>query len=149
MCVYGTYDDSVAEAVKPRPRVMRAALSAAAIAPNAPAIDPKGEAGKKKPPLGMVPRVAVEQESFALAHGAKKYGTANWRYTRVLASTYINAALRHLFAWAEGIDNDAESGLSHLAHARATLAILLDAAAVGSLHDDRSPPRKDKTEHGR
>jgi hypothetical protein len=39
--------------------------------------------------------------------------------------------------WFEGQDTDEESGLPHLAHALACVAILIDATESGKLKDDR------------
>ena len=100
-------------------------------------LDPKGEAGSLKVPLWLVPPEASKQAALVHAHGAKKYGAFNWRSTRVCASTYISALLRHFDSWRDGEDNDPESGLSHLAHVAANVNILLDAAACGVLEDDR------------
>lgn len=73
----------------------------------------------------------------AFADGAQKYGPANWRVDPVSASTYVNAALRHLFSWYDGERDATDSGCHHLGHAAACLAILLDAEAQGTLIDDR------------
>jgi hypothetical protein len=103
--------------------------------------NPKDVLGIRKPPLCLVPAAANIQEAVVLALGAEKYGGCfNWRKQPVGAATYVSAALRHLAQWFDGQDNDAESGVSHLAHARACLGILLDAAATGNLVDDRPPP---------
>lgn len=101
--------------------------------------DPKAEAGSRKTPLRLLPRVALEEEAWAFAHGAKKYGAWNWREPgrRPKATVYAEAAMRHLLAWLDGEDLDEESGRSHLAHARAGLGILLDAKARGTMEDDR------------
>ena len=69
--------------------------------------------------------------------GADKYGPFNWRLTGVCASTYVHAILRHLNAWRNGEDTDPESGRSHIAHVACCCNILLDAAACGTLDDDR------------
>lgn len=102
--------------------------------------NPKDAIGRTKPPLHLVPPTAAILESLVFALGAKKYGAYNWRSTAVAGSVYVAAALRHLFAWFDGQDNDPESGISHLAHARAGLAIMLDAESVGMLADDRPRP---------
>jgi len=108
--------------------------------PSAPANNggenPKDRVSAKKPPLHLIPPAA---ESVVMALGAKKYGAANWRSTNVKASVYVAAARRHLVQWFDGQDDDPESGVSHLAHARACLGILLDAMATGHLVDDRPP----------
>lgn len=99
--------------------------------------NPKDIAGRAKCPLHLIPGVAEAQTARALAHGAAKYGEFNWRTIPIHAAPYIAAARRHLAAWTDGEDLDPESGLSHLAHVAATVAILMDAAAVGTLMDDR------------
>jgi len=100
--------------------------------------DPKGKAGSLKAPLGLVPPYAMEQTSWVHKLGASKYGEFNWRYTGVCATTYVNAILRHLNAWRDGEDLDPESGFSHLAHIACSCNILMDAAKVGKLQDDRN-----------
>lgn len=102
--------------------------------------NPKDRVGIHKPPLHLIPPAAELLESAVMALGAKKYGAFNWRTANVKASVYVAAARRHLLQWFDGEDIDAESGVSHLAHARACLGILLDAAAIGRLIDDRPPP---------
>jgi hypothetical protein len=72
--------------------------------------------------------------------GARKYGPYNWREEGVGASTYLSAAMRHLRAYLDGEQNAMDSGVHHLGHAMACLAILLDAEAVGNLVDDRPLP---------
>lgn len=77
-----------------------------------------------KPPIGMINRVALEEEAKVLAFGARKYSRDNWKggmeHTRL-----IDAALRHIIAYADGEEIDPESGICHLAHARAGLGFLL------------------------
>jgi hypothetical protein len=111
--------------------------------------DPKGHAGSLKTPLGLIPSSAMEQVAWAHKLGADKYGPWNWRETGVCASTYVNAIMRHLNAWRDGEDLDPESGFSHLAHIACSCNILMDAAAVGKLQDDRNKrPTNDETEKG-
>ena len=82
----------------------------------------KYDAGK--PPLSRLPREFLEQTAKVLEFGAKKYAWNNWKkgisYHRVL-----DAAMRHLTAFADNETIDPESGLSHLAHASCCLAFLL------------------------
>lgn len=100
--------------------------------------DPKGEAGSKKTPLGLIPPSAMEEIAWVHQLGSVKYGELNWRKTGVCASTYVHAILRHLNAWRDGEDLDPESGRSHIAHVACCCNILLDAAACGTLDDDRN-----------
>lgn len=102
-------------------------------------LNPKDRIGATKPPLHLIPPAAEIAESMVMALGAKKYGPFNWRSANVRASIYISAARRHLLQWIDGQDDDPESGISHLAHARSCLGILLDAIATGHLVDDRPP----------
>lgn len=102
--------------------------------------DPKAIYGDKKPPLHLIPGTALVQMAVAHGLGAKKYGPYNWRETGVVTSTYIGAAERHLRSWFDGENHDPESGVSHLAHVLASIAILIDAEACGTLIDDRPKP---------
>ncbi len=104
--------------------------------------NPKTQYGLAKPPIALIPMTALIEEACTFRLGAKKYGPANWRDKAVPASVYINAALRHMLSWYDGQDNDLESGASHLAHARACLAILIDAKCCDKLIDDRPPVGK-------
>lgn len=101
-------------------------------------LDPKGEIGKTKCPLHLVPPFAMAQQAWVHKLGADKYGPWNWRSNHVCASTYIAAIMRHLNAWRDGETLDPESGRSHLAHIMASCAIMLDAENCGTLVDDRA-----------
>lgn len=109
--------------------------------------DPKGEAGKAKAPLYLLPPEALRQAAWAHSLGAVKYGPANWRSNKVKASTYISAMMRHIAAYLDGEDHDAETSahagqpVSHLANVIASANILIDAKKNGTLEDDR-PPRR-------
>ena len=107
------------------------------LAPEKPT-NPKDIAGSKKPPLRLLPTVALLYLSRVMALGAKKYGEWNWRASKVRATIYDEAALRHIFALLDGQDTDEESGLPHEAHIMACMAIKLDAQACGQLIDDRN-----------
>ncbi|MBX3452491.1 MAG: hypothetical protein KF777_23270 [Planctomycetaceae bacterium] len=102
--------------------------------------NPKDAHGSLKPALHLVPQSANILEAVVFGYGAQKYGGAyNWRVKSVRASVYVSAAMRHLAQWLDGQDDDPESGISHLAHARACLGVLLDAIATGKVVDDRPP----------
>ena len=89
-----------------------------------------------KPELDLIPTTALIAEAAALSYGKQKYGRNNYKkgfeYSRLIA-----ACLRHLMAFKDGEDKDSESGASHLGHARACLAILIDNQATGVGKDDR------------
>lgn len=99
--------------------------------------DPKGEIGKTKCPLHLLPPTALSQTAWVHKLGADKYGAFNWRETNVCATTYISAMMRHLLEFSEGTNLDYESGWSHLAHISANCNILMDAMASETLIDDR------------
>lgn len=86
--------------------------------------------------LSLIPREAKELVAKVLAFGADKYDAWNWakgaNWTRYLDATY-----RHLDAWAEGEDNDPETGLSHIGHALCCLCFLAVYEARGLGTDDR------------
>lgn len=103
----------------------------------APDGNPKTRFGKAKPPISLIPGPALIHLADAFRDGAGKYGPANWRNDPVTTSTYVNAALRHVLAYFDGEDVAEDSGVLHLAHAMGCLAILIDAAAQGTLIDDR------------
>lgn len=105
--------------------------------------DPKGEAGKLKPQLHLVPTAAVNAMAEALADGASRYGTWNWRGGPINASVYIGAMIRHAFAYRDGEDVTKDSLVSELGSVMANCAILLDAAYHGTLVDDRPKKKVD------
>ncbi len=96
--------------------------------------------GKKndqgKPELGLVPKSLIWAVGTVLTMGAKIYGTHNWRNGLAWSRPY-NALLRHLTAWWGGEDLDPESGLSHLWHASAELAFLVEYEESKAGLDDR------------
>lgn len=102
--------------------------------------NPKDAIGSNKVPMHLWPKTATTLGSMALLEGALKYGRSNWRAVGIRASIYYDAVDRHMSAWFEGEDIDTDSGLPHLAHALASLAIIVDAIAAGKLNDDRMYP---------
>lgn len=99
--------------------------------------NPKDILGSSKLPLHLWPETATLYGAMGFLDGALKYGRSNFRAVGVRASIYYDAARRHLNAWFEGEDLDPDSGLSHLSHALASIAIIVDALEAGKLTDDR------------
>lgn len=99
--------------------------------------NPKTRFGVAKPSVTLIPGPALIHCALAFRDGATKYGPANWRVDPVTASTYTDAAFRHLLDYWDGEDRASDSGVLHLAHAMACLAILIDAQEQGTLKDDR------------
>lgn len=128
----------------PPPRRPTGAFSSPRFGVEMKPTNPKDAIGSDKLPVHLWPETATAFGCLGLLDGALKYGRGNFRAIGVRASIYIDAAKRHLNAWFEGEDIDAEedggSGLPHLAHALATIAILVDAQAAGKLTDDRNFP---------
>lgn len=99
--------------------------------------NPKDAVAQLKVDLSLIPEVFNAHVADALMDGAKKYGPFNWRDKKVQARVYVAAAKRHLAAWAEREETAEDSGVHHLGHAAACLAILLDAQHHGCLLDNR------------
>lgn len=115
-------------------------------------LDPKGfTQSRKLQPLNVVPAASLIGEAEAMHYGAYDapnkleggtgYGPFNWRlYGRKLdLMTYLNAALRHILSYTDGEENDQDSGIHHIKHAKATLGIVLDILARGNFIDNRPP----------
>lgn len=104
--------------------------------------NPKDRIGITKPPLDLIPPVALIHEAMAMRNGAQKYGPYNWRAEKVSARIYVGAANRHISSWLDREELSADAKVHHLGHARACLGILLDAQSIGQLVDDRPPAGK-------
>lgn len=98
----------------------------------------------EKPSISLIPRQAIEQEALVMMFGAKKYGKNNWRQG-LAYSRLIDAALRHILAYADGEDLDPETGLPHLAHARCCMAMLMGMPGAWDDRHHKSKPRSDPT----
>lgn len=89
-----------------------------------------------KPPLDLVPAELVYAAGRAFDFGAKKYSRHNWR-KGIPTSKLYSALDRHIKAWNEGEEKADDSGLSHLDHAAACLAMLLQTLKDHPHLDDR------------
>lgn len=99
--------------------------------------NPKDLIGRTKPGISAIPPASILAMGQAMADGKEKYGLMNWRETKVNADVYYDAVMRHVFAWWDGETVAEDSGVHHLAHAMAGLAILYDASISGVLIDNR------------
>lgn len=80
-----------------------------------------------KPDPTLVPPKAVLAIARAMGFGAKKYGRDNYRQApRLERNRLLASAFRHLLADLDGEALDPESGLPHVNHAMASLAMLID-----------------------
>lgn len=124
------------QAASPLPsEQLRAAVEAAAEGTN-----PKDRVASAKVDLSLIPPAALVACALAFTDGGLKYGPYNWREVNVKARVYVSAGMRHLAKWLDGEDADPETLVHHLGYAMACPAILLDAIAQGTLHDDRPKP---------
>lgn len=99
--------------------------------------NPKDVAARERCPLHLIPPVAENEEAWVLGSGAAKYGAWNWRDEKISLMNYLGAMRRHINRILDGEDIDAESGLQHLAHVRATAGIVMDAWEHDCVIDDR------------
>jgi len=98
------------------------------------------ENGKKfdtnKPPMALLDSYALEEVAKVLAFGAEKYDPHNWR-GGIKLSRLLSAALRHIFKFIAGKNEDEETGLSPLAHAMCELMFALWMSKFRPDLDDR------------
>jgi hypothetical protein len=116
------------------PSMASSSVSSVSPNPSLPLMGTKNDGGK--PDWSLLPPMALDEVVRVLDFGAKKYAPYNWasgiKYSRVFA-----AAMRHLWAWWRGEDNDSETGISHLAHANVCLLFLLQYRKTRAEFDDR------------
>ena len=89
-----------------------------------------------KPKFSLLPTKALKLVAQIFTGGEVKYGA----YNHMKGTTwcrYWDAASRHMNAWLDGEDLDPESGKNHLAHAIASLLILLCMVLRGKGTDNR------------
>jgi hypothetical protein len=104
-------------------------------------LNAKDVVGSDKVPMHLWPTSATVLGALALLDGMLKYGKMNYRAAPHLrVSIYLDALMRHTAAYVEGEDIDPDSGIPHLGHALACIAILIDAGAADNLLDDRPLP---------
>ena len=99
--------------------------------------NPKKQYGLASIPLNLWSPLASAYGALGLYNGSLKYGAGNFCNTKVEASIYIAAAMRHLSAWAAGEEFDPADGVPNLGGVLANIAILLESRAAGMLIDDR------------
>lgn len=102
--------------------------------------NPKTAFGAAKVEIDKVPPALLLNVADAMAFGAAKYGPYNWRTAKISSSVYYAAMMRHIQAWWDGEDLAPDSKVHHLAHAAASIALILDTMGSDLLNDNR-PPR--------
>lgn len=95
-----------------------------------------GQKGSKLARLSLIPVYAQVQEAKVHGMGAEKYAPYNWRKGYPWSWSY-DAMQRHLAAFWNGEDNDVESTLEHVAHARWHTGVLLEFMKYDIGTDDR------------
>jgi len=91
---------------------------------------------QEKPQWTLVPFKAFDHVVEVLTIGARKYAPDNWKKVPNARQRYIDAAFRHMSAYAGGEKLDAETGKNHLAHAACCLLFLLAFDLDSSLEKD-------------
>lgn len=83
----------------------------------------KSDSEKLRPSL--LPIESLEVVTKVLMFGSAKYSDHNWKIVPNARARYIDAAMRHLMDVVREEENDAESGLSHVAHCICCLLFVL------------------------
>lgn len=91
----------------------------------------------EKPAVQYIPMEALFAMGEAYGYGAKKYGGYNFQLTGLEVTRCLAAAIRHIFLFLSGEDNDKESGKSHLGHALAAIGMAIYTLAHFPSKDDR------------
>lgn len=89
-----------------------------------------------KDPWHLAPWDAFNAVVKVLAFGAHKYAPRNWEKGMAWSRCYA-AMQRHMTAWWQGDDKDAETGFSHLWHAGCCICFLISFEIRGTGTDDR------------
>lgn len=103
-------------------------------------VDPKQSQAIKKKQFDNIPLTVLLLLSEPCQNGADKYGPHNWLKLEdgsMSLQTYLNALQRHLILFKAGQDEASDSGIHHLDHMMAGLAIVRDAMLHGKVDDDR------------
>ena len=91
-----------------------------------------------KNPLELVPPSLIFAVGEVLKKGAEKYEPRNWQ-RGMSWSTVYGCLMRHVLKWASPFhsDIDEETGLNHLYHAAANVAMLIEYSVTCPELDDR------------
>jgi len=80
----------------------------------------------EKPDYSLLAPDALEELVKVLTYGANKYSRDNWKQLTDANNRYFAASMRHMWALRRGEELDPESGLSHIAHAMASMMFLFE-----------------------
>lgn len=105
----------------------------------------KNDRTDNKPDYSLLPKVFMDQVSYVMMAGAKKYG--KWNYTKGHELTRLtSAAVRHIKAIEAGEDVDGDTSerlgiaIHHWACVAANALMALHQLELGTLKDDRFVP---------
>lgn len=95
-----------------------------------------------KPQLSLIDPLFIREVGKALTipTASGKYSPHNWR-DGIEVSRLLNSTMRHVNDFNDGIDNDEETGVSHLAHAACNLMFALRMLKDRPDLDDRYKPK--------
>lgn len=93
---------------------------------------------QSKPDMSDIPKEAMWEMGAAFTFGQKKYGKNNYR-NGMKVSRQLAAAVRHIYQHLAGETIDPESGVTHLGHAMASLAMACYTYKNHPNMDDRHP----------
>ena len=96
----------------------------------------KADAGKVLGGLLLDFAHALELVAEVGTHGAGKYSRGGWIAVQDGQQRYLDAAMRHLLKLGKGEQNDADSGLPHLAHIAWNFLAVLDLQQRSAAHRD-------------
>ena len=99
-----------------------------------------------KPDISIIPPEYTDAVAQAFMDGEKKYGRYNYR-GGMEWSRLLSAALRHINAFNKGEDVASDSGVHHLGHAGACLAMLMD-YYINNLGTENRRPKNNGDENG-
>ena len=85
----------------------------------------------------LIPFEFIEEIAKVYTFGAQKYKANSWQKVENAEERYFAALMRHISEYRKGNGDDEESGLSHLDHAIANLAMLIEYEEHFPQGDDR------------
>ena len=90
-----------------------------------------------KPGVDQIPPEVLLEWGAVFTFGEQKYSRGNWLRGNDWHE-FAASALRHIYRWQMGEDNDPESGISHLSHALWNIGALRFYQIRDLGNDDRS-----------
>jgi len=102
-----------------------------------------------KPMVQHIPGDVMLEVGKVITYGSKKYKVDNWKCGSQF-TMYTGSALRHIYKWLSGEENDSDSKLNHLSHAICDLIFVLYYCLhyykYGQQYDDRTSSEENRHE---